>query len=453
MNATIRYIAHIATILIIFYDYLHLNREFRDLDFKYNLEAKEKLIQRAEALANEPNLNRVFRELQALHKIWKEDIGRVDPEQSEKIWDRFSKASAVLHERRQQHQKQLDADYKKNLALKNEIIANIVALKEAASDEHRNLQKQIKQLQTYRETFLATGSVPRRANQKTWNAFKAAVRDFNNVKNAFYKNVKQEENNNLEKKQRLVALAIKLKDNTDFEATTPKMKRIQADWKKIGHVPRKDASPIWEKFKTACNAYFDRLNALKEEAQAELEANYERKKEKLKEWGAFAPTGEQEADLATILSYSAAWSALGSVSAKNNSIEQEFTNLLSSLYQKLGLSKKEAELLKYDNTLQQLTSDDQNNEVAIAKERSFIRNKIEETSAEIRQLETNLQFFSNASDDNPLLQDVNKRLELHKAELTTWKTKLKKLNIVKNSIDKEAQAAEATESADDIKED
>ena len=432
----------------IFYDFLHLNREMRDIDFKRNLEEKEKLVQRAEALAKEPDLNRVFRELQALHKIWKEDIGPVGQTHREEIWERFSNATKVLHQRRQDYYKILEETYEKNLVHKIEIIASITALAENVSSNHRELQKQIKQLEAYRKAFFDAGKVPRNKNQKTWAAFKEAVRSFNRTKNAFYKNLKQEEQGNLDKKRELVKLAISLKDNEDFDATTPKMKRIQSDWKKIGHVPRKYSDKIWKEFKNACNHYFDRIHALKNKDREEEEANFQKKTEYLDTISAFKPTGDRDTDLETIKDFGEAWKKLGRVPFKKKNIDQKFNTLIDSQFAKLGLKPQETELLKYGNKIQQLADSD--NDRAVENERTFIRSKIEEANAEIRQLETNLQFFSNASDDNPLLQDVVKRLQVHKTALVTWQSKLKELNIMKNSIRRElASERAASDSSSD----
>lgn len=427
----------------IFYDFLHLNREMRDLDFKRNLEEKEKLVQRAETLVKEPDLNRVFRELQALHKIWKEDIGPVGQAHREEIWERFSNATKVLHQRRQDYYKELEATYEKNLEKKNEIIASITALGANVSDNHKALQKQMKQLEAYRKAFFEAGKVPRNKNQKTWSAFKDGLRRFNRKKNAYYKNLKQEEQGNLEKKRELVDLAISLKDSEDFDTVTPKMKRIQAEWKKIGHVPRKFSDKIWKEFKNACNHYFDRLHALKNKGREEEEANFQKKTASMEKLAAFEPSDERDEDLNTLKNFIEEWKSLGRVPFKKNNIDQKFNKVLDGLFKKMGIAPQEAELLKYGNKIQQLADSD--NDGAIQEERSFIRKKIEESKGEIRQLETNLQFFSNASDDNPLLQDVVKSVEAHKAALETWKAKLKKLNIMENSIQRESEGSDAKE--------
>ncbi|MEP2057079.1 MAG: DUF349 domain-containing protein [Maribacter litoralis] len=428
----------------IFYDFLNINRDLRDLDFKHNLEEKSKIVARAEELAKEPDLNRAFRELQVLHKIWKEDLGPVGKEHREEIWDRFSAATKIIHERRQDYFKNLDKIKEENLERKHAIINEINTLTENVSDNHGKLQQQIKKLEELREAFFTAGQVPQKVNSKTWNSFKAAVREFNQHKNAFYKNLKKEQQENLDKKRALLEIAISLKDSEDWDTTTSEMKRIQGQWKKIGHVPRKYSDKLWKEFKTACNHYFDRLNALKNDAFKEEEANLKLKEECMNRLKSFELSGDKTKDLETIKKFSEEWKNYGRVPFKKKSINQKFDKIIDALYQKCGVSKQESELLKYGNKIQQLTNND-NQERAIQNERAFIRKKIDESKDEIRQLENNLQFFSNASESNPLVQDVIKRVNQHKESLAAWKAKLKKLNILKNNLLKEDDEGESTE--------
>ncbi|WP_299799068.1 DUF349 domain-containing protein [uncultured Maribacter sp.] len=428
----------------IFYDFLNINRDLRDLDFKHNLEEKGKIVARAEELSKEPDLNRAFRELQVLHKIWKEDLGPVGKDHREEIWDRFSAATKIIHERRQDYFKNLDKIKEENLERKHAIIAEISALSENVSSNHGTLQQQIKKLEELREAFFKAGQVPQKVNSKTWNSFKGAVRVFNQNKNAFYKNLKKDQQENLDKKRALLEIAISIKDSDDFDATTAEMKRIQGQWKKIGHVPRKYSDKLWKDFKTACNHYFDRLNALKNDAFKEEEANFKLKDEFLDRLKAFELSGDKAKDLEAIEKFSEEWKTYGRVPFKKKNINQKFDKIIDALYQKCGVSKQESELLKYGNKIQQLSNND-NQERAIQNERAFIRKKIDESNDEIRQLENNLQFFSNASETNPLVQDVIKRVNQHKESLAAWKAKLKKLNILKNTLLKEDEEVEQTE--------
>ncbi|WP_273566464.1 DUF349 domain-containing protein [Maribacter halichondriae] len=431
----------------IFYDFLHINRELRDLDFKHNLEEKTKIAEQAEALANEPDMNKAFRELQTLHKIWKEDIGPVGQEHREAIWERFSNATKAMHQRRQAYYNELEKSYEQNLVKKQEIIDDITKVAAHIATNHKALQQQIKQIEELRNAFFKAGKVPQRVNEQTWASFKEAVRSFNRSKNSFYKNLKSEQQKNLDQKRELLNLAISLKDSEEWNTATQEMKRIQAEWKKIGHVPRKFSDSIRKEFKAACNHYFDRLHALKNVAHKEEAENLEKKNKCLETIKTFELSGDRKKDLAKVKGFIDEWKTYGRVPFNKKNIDQKFNKTIDALFRKLNVGRQEAELLKYGNKIQQLAKKD--DEQAIYKERTFIRRKIEESKNEIRQLENNLQFFSNASEDNPLVQDVIKRVETHKASLTTWKEKLKKLNILENNLNKADEEIEAGSSEEE----
>ena len=421
----------------IFYDFLHLNRELRDLDFKHNLEEKQKLAERAEALADEPDLGKAFRELQTLHKIWKEDIGPVAKEHREEIWERFSNATKAMHQRRQEHFQELEKGFEKNLEKKQEIIASIAKIADHVANNHRAIQQQIKEVEVLRDSFFKAGKVPQKVNEETWSSFKEAVRKFNRNKNAFYKNQKRDQQTNLDKKRALLDLAISLKDSEDWDTATPEMKRIQSEWKKIGHVPRKYSDKIWNEFKEACNHYFDRLHAGKNEAHKEEYENFEQKNACLDRLKDFQLSGDKKKDLEDIKAFLAEWKKYGRIPYNKKHINGKFNKIIDALLKKLGVSKQESELLKYGNKVQELAKTE--DEVAIGNERLFIRRKIDESKSEIRQLENNLQFFSDDSEDNPLVKEVINNINKQKESLQTWKEKLKKLNILEHKLNKEAE--------------
>ncbi|MBQ4820225.1 DUF349 domain-containing protein [Aquimarina sp. MMG016] len=408
-----------------FYDFLHLNREFRDLDFKHNLEQKLKIIERATELAQETDVNRAFRELQLLHKMWKEDLGPVEKEYREPIWEKFSSLTKQIHENRQAYFKDLDKVFEKNLEVKQGIIAKLIEVGSDHPKNHSGWQQKIKEIEALREEFFKAGKVPHSVNEETWSQFKTAVRDFNRSKNAFYKGLKKEQFENLNRKMELIKIAEDNKDSDDYSVTTPLMKKIQSDWKKIGHVPRKDSDRIWKRFKDACNSYFDRLHAERNEANKEEIASLEKKQEHIETLKNTKLSGDPEADLKTIKENIAIWKTLGRVPFKKKNIESEYNKVLDSLFQQLNLSRQETEMIKYENKLSTLSN--QSDDRALRNEQSFIRKKIDEVNGEIRQLENNLQFFKNAKDDNPLVIDVQKNIAKHRENLELWKAKLKKI--------------------------
>ncbi|MFN7044468.1 MAG: DUF349 domain-containing protein [Flavobacterium sp.] len=409
-----------------FYDIMHLDKEARDLDLKHNLEQKQSIIAKAKELLNEEDVLKAFRELQLLHRVWKEEIGPVDREHREAIWDEFSDITKQMHDKREALYAVARGKETDNLAVKNEIIVLIEALGTEKIDSHSGWQAQIKKMEALREAFFKAGKVPSEVTEETWAKFKNAVRAFNSHKNVFYKDIKHEQHENLTKKLELVEKAKSLKESTDFAATTPIMKKIQDDWKKIGHVPRKYSDSIWKDFKDACNAYFDRMHEAKNAETGEEVEAFEKKKAFLEELKSFTLSGEHKADLDAIKTHIATWKTFGKVPFNRRHIEGKFNKILDALFEKLSLSKKDTEMLRFNNRLEQLSEGDDRR--ALEQEQFFIRKKIDEVQSEIFQLENNIQFISSSSKgENPFIKEVQKNIERHKDDLKLWKEKLQQI--------------------------
>lgn len=404
-----------------FYDILDLDREARNNEFKNNLEQKQKIIARVEELLNEEDSVKSFRELQDLHRIWKEDIGPVSREDRETLWEKFSELTKKMHDKREAFFEGFRAVENENLEKKKGLIAQIEELAKEKVNSHSAWQKQIEKVEALRNSFFATGKVPNEVNEETWTSFKNAVRDFNVLKNSFYKDIKKEQNDNLSKKQALVDKANSLKDSEDFASTTPLMKQIQEEWKTVGHIPKKFSDALWTEFRAACNHYFERLKDSRKEVDADELAAYENKKNYLETLRSFELEGKHKEDLDAIKAHIEHWKGLGKVPANKRHIESKFNKILDVLFEKLSSSKKEGEMMRFANRL------DNADGRKLDNERVFITRKIDEVQHEIFQLENNIQFFGNASSDNPMVKEVQKNIERHKEELQLWKEKLKQL--------------------------
>jgi hypothetical protein len=415
-----------------FYDYLHLDREARDLDFKHNLEQKQKIVARVEELVLEADINKAFRELQDLHKIWKEDIGPVSREHREEIWNRFSDLTKQMHDKREVLFEAQRGTESENLASKNDIIAQIEVLATEKVTVHSQWQGQIDKVEALRNAFFAAGKVPADVNESTWAAFKTAVRNFNTFKNSFYKDIKKEQQDNLNKKIALVAKAKVLQTSEDFVTTTPLMKQIQEEWKLIGHVPRKNSDAIWAEFKAACNHYFDILKAQKTDVNVEEVEAFDKKKAYLETLRQFQLIGEHKADLDAIKLHIENWKSFGKVPCTRRHIEGKFNKILDALFEKLSLSKKETEMVRFSNRVGNLS--DSNDTRKLENEKIFLMRKIEEVQNEIFQLENNIQFFANtrnAKKENSIVLEVRKNIAIHKESLDVWKEKLKQIRSIK----------------------
>lgn len=411
-----------------FYDYLHLDREARDLDFKHNLEQKQKIVARVEELVKEADINKAFRELQDLHRIWKEDIGPVSREHRDEIWNKFSDLTKQMHDKREVLFENLRGTELENLAKKKDIIAQIEVLATEKVNAHSQWLAQIEKVEALRTAFFSAGKVPSDVNEETWSAFKTAVRNFNSFKNSFYKDIKKDQNDNLSKKTALVAKAKELQESTDFAATTPIMKQIQEEWKQIGHVPRKYSDKIWKEFKDACNHYFEKLKEQKNEENTEEVAAFDNKKAYLETLREFQLVGEHKADLDAIKLHIETWKNFGKVPFPRRHIEGKFNKILDALFEKLNLSKKDTEMMRFANRMDHLSESHDTRK--LDNEKIFIMRKIDEVQHEIFQLENNIQFFTNtknAKKENSIVLEVRKNIAIHKETLAVWKEKLKQL--------------------------
>ncbi|WP_339342388.1 DUF349 domain-containing protein [uncultured Polaribacter sp.] len=400
-----------------FYDLLHLSNDFRDLDFKNNLEEKLKIILKAEALAASTDVNEAFKELQELHKIWKEDIGPVSKDVREDVWQKFSAITKEIHDKRHEHFRDMKSKYQDIIALKLAVIERFNAYDTSNNKTHKDWQNSIVETEKLRQEYFNAGKLPYAKSEEVWQKFKTATKKFNSSKNHFYKDEKSEQQENLKKKIALIEIAESLKESEDWEVATEGMKKIQADWKKIGHVPRKFSDDIWNKFKAACNSYFDRYHDQKNSVSKEQQANVDAKKaflETLKE--------EKEHTKESVLDAIKTWQELGQLPRDVRYLEGKFNKQIDRLLEGLSLDKKEVAMLKFTHVIDGLFVNEDFRK--LDSEQLFIRKKMDEVVKEMQQLENNLGFFSNAKDDNPLVLNVKNSVNEFKEDLKIWKEKL-----------------------------
>ena len=409
-----------------FYDYIHLSKDLRDIDFKRNLEEKLKIIQRAEALAQDDvDALLASRELQVLHRIWKEEIGPVDKEHRESIWQRFSELTKKIHDKRQYYLKNLDKIYEENALKKQSIIERIKKLGEKEPTTHNAWKQLSKQVEELRQNFLNVGKVPLQQADEVWKNFNVALRSFNKKKNQFYKTLKKEQQENLTKKLALVEIAKANQNSTDWETTTELMKNIQKEWKEIGSVPLRNTEKIWKEFKKACDTYFTHLAEAIQHSKNKENNALEQKKAFLDKLKEYQLSTDRDREIETLQNFVNEWNALGTTHHSKRTIDIKFHKIIDALYKKLNFDKQEIEIIKYNNKLERLINDD--NENSLNNEVIFVKRRIEELKSEVLQLENNLAFFGNIDEKNPLVRDVIKNINNQKEALKTWENKLREL--------------------------
>ena len=406
-----------------FYDLLHLNNDLRDLDFKHNLEEKLKLVDRAEALAELEDVNEAFKELQVIHKLWKEEIGPVAGADREVVWNRFSEATKKIHDKRHEFFKDVRSKYDENVVAKNEVINLIKSIDTSKNNSRADWQKSIDEIDALRDIFFKIGPTPRNVSDEIWTKFKAATKKFNIAKNKFFKEVKKDHLDNLNAKKALIEKAIALKDSEDWDAATEIMKKIQADWKNIGHVPRKYSDKLWKEFKDACNHYFDRLHKRQDAGNKEQLEVLNEKKDILKHLKEDVEDDDKDLTLDDIKGYVNDWKDLGRVPFEMRHIEVKFNKLIDKVVEtNEDIDKEEVEMIKFKILVNGYL--EQKNYRKLDSEQLFVRKRIDESVKEIQQLENNLGFISNIKEDNPVVINVRNNIAEYKEKLEIWKSKL-----------------------------
>ena len=418
-----------------FFDYLSLTRNYQENDFKQNLEKKNKLIEKAKALLQESDVQKAFRELQLLHKVWKEETGPVEKEYREKLWEQFSAITKEIHDKRQAFLKRLEASFVDNKHKKLGIISQIEEINQQKRSSHSEYQKVIAKVNELREEFQKIGRVPQEESDAIWQRFIEAIRTFGKQKNYFYKENKKTQNENIAKRQELINIANEHKDSSDWEVVTPLIQKIQEDWKQIGAIPRKLSNAMWEEFRAACNHYFDRLHKERKHQHKQENANIEHKKVLLDQLKAFMLSGNKDEDIKTLENLQEKWNSLGKLPERLRVLDTRFNKIMSAIYKKLNFDKKQIELIKYNNKLEHLPE----GEDSLAREEIFVRKKIDDIRKDILQLENNLQFFTNIDQNHPLMKEALKSIHEQHESLALWEEKLKELRLREKKEEKEAE--------------
>ena len=429
-----------------FYKFLDLNQELRKMDYEHNLEIRKSIIARAEKLLEEDNVQKALNELQYLHRMWKEEAVPVAEEHREPTWQKFKELTAKLHDRKEELSEQIQQRQKENLVKKNEIIGKLEAiLSDSEIKSHNAWQKKIKEVKTLRDDFFAIGRVPKAENQPTWDKFKEATRNFNQKKNAFYKNMKAEQMENLEKKRKLVEIAKEHKDSTDWNESVKVVKRIQSEWKKIGHVPRKYSDKIWKEFNDANNEFFDRFKNRDNERLEQQTKNLEAKEALLKEMKEAEKPKEKDALLKWLNDYSIRWSSIGFVPNGKQDINKELSKLTRQILKDAGLKENSMQKAQWNNQLDQIKS---NLDEKLLKSLKFdMRKRIDDKQKEVSQLQNNLAFFSNADETNPLFKNAIANIESHVNELEDLKSKYDDLRLI--NLEALAESQKEAESSEE----
>ena len=413
-----------------FYDVLKLNNEFREYDFKKNLEIKTRLCETAEALEKDEDVIAAFRQLQQLHNDFRE-TGPVAPELREDIWTRFKNASTIVNRRHQEHFEAKKQKEQENLDRKSAICEEIENMDFKAFAGYQAWNDATQRVLDLQAQWKEIGFAPQKMNLKVFERFRAACDEFFKQKSEFFKEAKNALANNFERKKALCELAEQLKDSEEWKATADKLAKLQKEWKEIGPVAQKYSEALWKRFVTACDTFFERRNAATSSQRSVEQENLKKKREvieKIKAIDSTLPGEEQTKQLAVLTQE---WNSIGFVPFKEkDNVYKEYKQATNALYEALHVNANERKLANFRNNIAKGGN-------SLQREREHLIRQYEAMKSEIATYENNIGFLSVSNKKGASLVDVMKQ-KVDKLKKDA-QVVLEKIHLVEDEIEKNAK--------------
>ena len=416
-----------------FYDFIHLNRELRAKDYEHNYNEKLKIIEKAEELAALSDVVKAGRDLDVLHRLWKEDLGPVAPENREELWKRFQAATHEIHKKKQEYYKNFESIQKENLAAKEVLIKEMKAISETSQETHNQWQKAINKLLELREQFKQIGPVPKSDSKRTWAEFRDVSKEFNQRKNTFYRELKNIQREHIKTAKILLEEVQSILNSENSREQSNRMKTIQKEWKNIGPIPKKLVIKLRKQFFDQCNLYFERLKSGYQKLNEEETPQYESRKEYLKTLESETAPNSFDAFLDFLDNHWKEWIEMDDLNEQiitplNNEFQKIFNKKINSL--DASIEEKNQIIFEIKIRCFKGNTNDLNDELMTIKAR------YEKVITEINQLENNLEFFNDKSESNPLFKEVNEKLDTLNSKAQGYRDQLtqlrQELRLIKN---------------------
>jgi len=410
-----------------FYNWLKLNQEARDYDLKRNLEAKIELCEKAEQLILEENVVKALGQLQILHERWRE-IGPVYPDKKEEIWERFKEATHKIHKNHQDFFNKRREEEENNLKAKTILCEIAEEIANKNYNRYKDWEEATKQMIDLQQRWRTIGMVPKSENASIYKRFRAALDQFFAAKKEYYTQKNEEENKNLQLKTDLCIRVEALKDSTDWKKTTLEIINLQKEWKKIGPVSRKDSDAIWQRFRAACNEFFDRKAKHFDSIENLLEENLNKKLDLLNRLENFEFTENSEQDLAQVRLLQKEWFEIGPLpEAKQEEIQQRYKKALQKLFSNLKIDEKKKGILNFKLKIESLLNTP-NYKEKLQQERTIVAKELHKLENDLKVLENNIGFFSKSKNADSLIADFKKKIEEGRKQTDVLKEQIKYLD-------------------------
>lgn len=414
-----------------FYDIIKINNQFRDYDFKKNLEMKTALCETVEKLQTEPDVISAFHQLQKLHQQWRE-IGPVAKELREDLWSRFKAASTIINKRHQEHFEGLKAKEQENLEAKTAICEQIENIDFPALKSFKDWEEKNKEVIALQDKWKTIGFAPKKSNVKIFERFRAACDVYFNRKSEFYKNIKDEMEKNLALKKALCEKAEALKDSTDWKSTTEKMIALQKEWKTIGSVARKHSDAVWKRFITACDYFFEQKNKNASSQKSVEQTNLAAKKALIEKINTIDEADHDEA-LAALKGYMTEWNTIGHVPFKEkDKIYKEYHEAVDKQFDRLKVDQNDRKMQTFRNSLSDM-SNGERGKGKLYGEREKLMRMYERMKNELQTYENNIGFLSISSKGGGgLLKEMERKIDKLKDEMALI---IKKIDAIDENLE------------------
>ena len=414
-----------------FYDIIKINNQFRDYDFKKNLEMKTALCETVEKLQTEPDVISAFHQLQKLHQQWRE-IGPVAKELREDLWSRFKAASTIINKRHQEHFEGLKAKEQENLEAKTAICEQIENIDFPALKSFKDWEEKNKEVIALQDKWKTIGFAPKKSNVKIFERFRAACDVYFNRKSEFYKNIKDEMEKNLALKKALCEKAEALKDSTDWKSTTEKMIALQKEWKTIGSVARKHSDAVWKRFISACDYFFEQKNKNASSQKSVEQTNLAAKKALIEKINTIDEADHDEA-LAALKGYMTEWNTIGHVPFKEkDKIYKEYHEAVDKQFDRLKVDQNDRKMQTFRNSLSDM-SNGERGKGKLYGEREKLMRMYERMKNELQTYENNIGFLSISSKGGGgLLKEMERKIDKLKDEMALI---IKKIDAIDENLE------------------
>lgn len=400
-----------------FYDIIKINNQFRDYDFKKNLEMKTALCETVEKLQTEPDVVSAFHQLQKLHQQWRE-IGPVAKELREELWARFKAASTVINKRHQDHFESLKSKEQENLIAKTAICEEIEGINFEALKTFKDWEDKNKEVIALQEKWKTIGFAPKKSNVKIFERFRAACDIYFNKKSTFYKSIKEDMEKNLELKKALCEKAEALKDSTEWKSTTEKMIALQKEWKTIGSVARKHSDAVWKRFISACDYFFEQKNKNVSSQKNVEQTNLAAKKELIEKIKNLDETLGADDAMVELKAMMAEWNTIGHVPFKEkDKIYKEYHEAVDSQFDRLKVDQSDRKMQSFRSNLSDMVSGERG-KGKLYGEREKLMRMFERMKNELQTYENNIGFLSISSKGGGgLVKEMERKIEKLKEEM------------------------------------